>query len=100
MVIQSAAFQEAVGAAVRECYDLGYRPTYFQQMLSELDAVGAAQKLLTTSTVSDGFTRLWEMKRLDLTVEAIALRPEFGELFTRSELRTAKDRLADYGYSA
>jgi hypothetical protein len=43
---------------------------------------------------------LWELRRLDLSVEALALEPEFHELFTRPELDTARRRLADYGYEA
>ena len=93
----AAAFDAAVGEAVRECHRIGYRPSYFQQMLSEFGAVVTAQKLINSATVSDGFTTLWEKGRLDLTVEAIALRPEFRDLFTAPELREAERRLKAYG---
>jgi hypothetical protein len=48
--------------------------------------------------VSDGFTALWERRRLDLTVEATVLRKEFEPLFTPDELDTAGRRLEQYGY--
>ena len=33
----------------------GYRPTIFQRMLAESGGVGAARRLLASSTLSDGF---------------------------------------------
>jgi hypothetical protein len=49
---------------------------------------------------SEGFTQLWQRKRLDLTVEAQALRPQFAHLFTEEERDACRRRLADYGYDA
>ena len=42
---------------------------------------------------------LWERKRLDLTVEAMILRPEWQALFSDVERRIAVNRLREYGYS-
>ena len=67
-------------------------------MISEVGGLEAAKRLLHATHVSDGFTALWERKRLDLAVESVVLRPEFGELFTDDELDLARRRLADYGY--
>ena len=50
--------------------------------------------------VSDGFTTLWELKRLDLSVEAYVLRPEYAPLFTEEERGIARARLRQYGYAA
>jgi hypothetical protein len=94
---RSVNFETAVNEAVRECQSIGYRPTYFRQMLADLGAIGAAQILINTAKPSDRFTRLWELQRLDLTVEAIVLRPGFEELFTRAERDIAIRRLHDYG---
>ena len=47
-------------------------------------------------TPSDGFTELWELKRLDISVEARALKPEFRNLFSASELAVCRRRLGDY----
>ena len=52
-------------------------PSYFAQMLGEHGAVGAARLLINARTVSDGFTRLWELNRLDLTVEAFSAKVIF-----------------------
>ena len=89
----AVAFQESI----RQCQGFGYVPSYFMRMLEEHGAVGTARQLLGHDQVSEGFTRLWNEGRLELTVEAIVLRPEFHELFTASERRTAQQRLTELG---
>lgn len=56
---------------------------------------GTAHKLLQGQDSSDGFTKLWENGLLELSVEANVLLPWFQELFTDSEIKTAKRRLGD-----
>lgn len=75
-----------------------YNATYFLQMLYDRGGVATARYLIATDTPSEGFTRLWECGRLDLTIEAIILRPEFAPLFTDEERELARERLAQYGY--
>jgi TIR domain len=77
--------------------DLGYNASRFLQMLDQ-GGLPAARQLLHAPGVSDGFRTLWEHKRLDLTVEAHVLKPEFQHLFTPQELDIARSRLRDYGY--
>jgi hypothetical protein len=48
--------------------------------------------------VSDGFTTLWKLQRVDLSVEAYVLRPEYAPLFTEEERAIARARLKGYGY--
>lgn len=89
--------------AMREVYrrakvELGYNATYFLQMLSELGPLETARRLVTATNPSQGFTVLWEKGRLDLSVEAQVLRPEFAELFTDDELEAARARLEAYEY--
>ena len=79
--------------------ETGYNATRFLQMVSEQGGLATARQLLHSSNVSDGFTALWERKRLDLAVESVVLRPEFADLFTDGELDLARDRLQDYGFS-
>ena len=78
--------------------EAGYTPSFFLGMLSELGPLGTARKLLHAPAVSDGFSNLWERGRLDLTVEALVLRPEFSSLFTDEELDRARNRLEQFGY--
>ncbi|NKY99986.1 GmrSD restriction endonuclease domain-containing protein [Nocardiopsis alborubida] len=75
-----------------------YTATFFLGMLSELGPLGTARKLLHAPAVSDGFANLWERGRLDLTVEALVLRPEFSPLFTDEELTRARARLEQFGH--
>ena len=65
--------------------DLSYNATRFIQMVSEHGGLEAARQLLRAPGVSDGFTTLWEHRRLDLSVEAHVLRPEFSDLFSPDE---------------
>ncbi|GHD16973.1 GmrSD restriction endonuclease domain-containing protein [Nocardiopsis kunsanensis] len=78
--------------------EAGYTPSHFIGMISELGALETARKLLHAPAVSDGFSNLWERGRLDLTVEALVLRPEFSSLFTDEELDRARGRLDQFGY--
>ena len=78
--------------------EAGYVATRFIQIVSEHGGLETARQLLHTSGVSDGFTALWESRRLDLTVEAHVLESKYADLFTEGELRTARSRLTDYGY--
>ncbi|MFD6666991.1 caspase domain-containing protein [Micromonospora chalcea] len=78
--------------------DINYNATIYIRMISTHGGLGAARQLLHASSVSSGFTTLWEKGRLDLTVEAFVLRKPWSTLFTDEELKIARDRLAEYGY--
>jgi hypothetical protein len=80
---------------------LRYNATYWLRMVQDYGAVEAAKRLIAGEAVgSDGLTRLWEEGRLDLTVEASMLRPEFAPLFTEAERARTRAILATYGYRA
>lgn len=83
-------------SAKRDCFP--YEPRIFIQMVSEKGALQTAKDLLRSDEIQYGFDKLWECGRLDLTVEAHVLKPEFRELFTGAELRRAHERLEDLGY--
>jgi hypothetical protein len=55
--------------------EMGYNPTYFLGMVAEHGSAEASRRLIRSKDASDGFTRLWEAGRLDMTVEAMALLP-------------------------
>lgn len=80
--------------------EVGYQANYFIQMVAEDGGVATARRLLNAPNPSEGFAALWEAGRLDLAVEAVVLRPEYADLFSRQELRTARRRLEDYGFKA
>jgi hypothetical protein len=80
--------------------EIGYNATYFIQMISGLGGYEAAIKLIHTSKPSDGFAKLWELKRLDLSVEAHVLKREYDYLFSDDERKLCYDRLKEYGYTS
>lgn len=100
MAHQEAAFHEAMLDGYQQLAKLGYRPTYFLRMVQELGGLEAARQLIKHDGVSEGFTRLWNMKRLDLSVEAFVLKPEYRELFTDQERQHARQHLANVDYYA
>ena len=75
-----------------------YTPTYFIQMVYEQGAVNAAKALLRSKEPAEGLFTLWELGRLDLSIEAMALMRKYRSLFTPDELATAKNRLDDLDY--
>ena len=91
---------EAMYSAYYESKKLKYNPARFFQMLLEKGALATAKSLLAGDIdgISEGFTTLWKLKRLDLSVEAICLRPEFRGFFSDKERSTARKRLGQVGY--
>jgi hypothetical protein len=83
-------FERDMRDGVRRCREFGYNPTYWQRMISEDGAINAAKRLLKGSRASDGFTRLWEEGRLDLSVEFFILLPKYADLFTPGERNEAR----------
>jgi hypothetical protein len=78
---------------VRAKREANYTAGYFLTMLSNYGGLGTAHRLLASSEVSTGFTALFERGRLDLTVEALVMKPAFAGLFTEDEVDTARQRL-------
>jgi len=87
-----ADLHEAYRTAVR---DIGYHATAYLRMLHEHGGVATATRLLAGQVESYGFERLREAGRLDLSVEASVLKPEFAPLFQESQREVARFRLAD-----
>ena len=86
-----AALEHAVDTAVDKSKALGYNPVRFRKMRAQYGTVETIRRLLAKPDVSDGFVKLMEMGRLDLSVEAIALR--FPDFFSEAELALCRDRL-------
>jgi hypothetical protein len=92
------ALNRVLRDGIRECQlKLDYKPSYFIQMLSEVGPVEAVRHLVTSPSPSEGFTRLWQHHRLALTVEYVALSPEFACYFG-DIADAARRRLVEYGF--
>ena len=59
----------------------------------------AAHRCLSGHRESDGFFALADKGRLDLSLEALAVKKQFTALFTDEEVNNALTRLLDAGYS-
>jgi hypothetical protein len=67
----SAFDEEMLDIYHRALAEAHYKATRFLSMLHEHRGLATARLLIHSSTVSEGYTALWERKRLDLTVEAV-----------------------------
>jgi len=93
-------FQNALQAAINESRRIGYSPTGLMGMITSSGAFEAVRRLLDKHGVPSGFTELLLKGRLDLSVEAIVLKPEWRPNFSPQELDTARRRLAEVRYQA
>ncbi|MFI5485651.1 AAA domain-containing protein [Micromonospora echinaurantiaca] len=93
--LERAFHQAMVRILVRARDEANYNPTLLLRMVTETGGLAAARQLLRNPVVSEGFTALWERGRVDLTVEALALQPEFQSLFSEDELTVASSRVEE-----
>ena len=84
-------FVAALAAARTQAEKLGVR-------IRPVDNMTAARRCLSGHRESDGFYRLADLGRLDLTLEALAVKRQFTALFSDEEANTALDRLLAAGY--
>ncbi|WP_409304704.1 EVE domain-containing protein [Peribacillus sp. SCS-155] len=88
--------------AMLQIYDnakkIGYNASRFRNMVANQGGLNVAKKFIKNNTPSDGFTSLWELGRLDLTVEALVLSPEYANLFSVEEKQIVRERLQEYGF--
>ena len=59
----------------------------------------AVHRVLSGHRESDGFYQLAQLGRLDLSIEALAVKKQFTGLFTDEEANNALTRLLDAGYT-
>lgn len=81
-------------AARDEAGKLGVR----MRPVSQADAMAAAHRCLSGHRVSDGFDALADKNRLELSLEALAIKGCFGPLFSDEEANNALSRLLEAGY--
>jgi hypothetical protein len=98
---EQRAFQDAMldlyRRALKECR---YNATVYLNMIQEHGGLEAAKLLLRPGQqAASGLTTLWELKRLDLSVEALVRdEPRWAALFTDAEHAEARQRLDDFEY--
>ena len=77
----------------------GYNPVRFMHMVYDIGAPDAARQLIGASGTSDGFTTLYEMQLLHMSIEAMALLPWYASLFTPPQITSARARLAAHQFN-
>ncbi|HEU4321798.1 MAG TPA: hypothetical protein VFS21_01500 [Roseiflexaceae bacterium] len=95
-----AAFHQEMLDSYHQLAEQGYRATYFLRMIQQHGGLQAARQLIAQEGTSEGLHRIWDLKRLDLSAEALALKPEFRSLFSDEERQRARQHLADLHYRA
>lgn len=82
------------------CKEFGYRPAFLRNIVRDRGGVEAARRLIGNGDTppTQGFIRLFEEQRLDLSVEALVIREPWSALFTEDVLAVARRRLEDVGY--
>ena len=83
---------------IRAKRELRYNATRFMQLVSDKGGLLAAKELIKKDGGTYGFEVLWENRRLDLSVEAHVLKPEYQELFSNEEIEICRIRLKEFGY--
>lgn len=94
-----SGFHEAMVGIYQAAAALGYRASYFLQMVQERGGLGAAKHLLAGPEPQSGLIRLWELGRLDISMEALVLEGRWAGLFSEVERGVARERLEAYGYA-
>ena len=89
-----AKFIAAWAANREKAAKLGVR----MRPVEEATAMKSAHRFLSGSRVSDGFDRLADLGRLELSLEALAVDKRFTGLFSDEEANEALIRLLSAGY--
>ena len=101
--MQNAVLENKFNAEVLESIERMkkevYTPTRFIRMLHQHNdnAVEAVQKLVIKGSTL-GMEKLWYSGKLNLSVEAIVIKPEYQDLFPEEIVDTCKRKLKLLGY--
>lgn len=91
-------FQRGMISVYETAKDHEYFATYFKRMVDTYGGVGAAKRLLGVHEIQVGLMRLWELKLLGHSMEALVVQERFHPLFTSDEVAEARRRLDELGY--
>ena len=81
--------------ANNEC---NYHADRFHQEVKEMGGLAVARERLSSPHPRNALFKLHKLNRLDICVEALALRRQFRGLFTEAELDVARKRLRSLDY--
>lgn len=95
---ENEEFTNLLRGAVVEAEKLKYRPTTFKRMLDQHGGFETVNRVLASGKPSEGFTKLWELGRLDLTCEAIIVESKWRRHFDANLLAKAEKLLGEMRY--
>lgn len=95
---ENEEFTEYLKAAVREAERLKYYPNRFKSMLDADGGFDTVNRILTSGKPSEGFTKLWELGRVDLTCEAIIVETKWRSRFSSDLIAKAEKLLREVRY--
>jgi hypothetical protein len=98
MSLEAAFHQKMVDIYERAKSECHYNATRFLQMVEEHGGLQAAKQLIASKRLSEGLIKLWEMRRLDISMEALVIQEPWSSLFTAEEVSSARKLLKDLGY--
>jgi hypothetical protein len=75
-----------------------YFANYFKQMIDGLGGLEAAKRLIGKPEIQEGLKKLWKLKLLDKSMEALVIQERFRSLFTEAEIDEARRRLEELKY--
>lgn len=97
--LKSKFEQEMYGIYRKAKKEVKYDAHRYFNMLEQHGGLETAHILINSPVESEGYTTLWELGRLDLTVEALVLdNTKYHVLFTKEEILKIRKRLRNYGY--
>ncbi|UXN03477.1 MULTISPECIES: hypothetical protein [unclassified Bartonella] len=84
-------FEEELFALAERTYaETNYNPKRFKNLIKEHGGVGTAKNLLGSNKQEEGYIKLLQLGRLDLTMEYFIVNtPQYHSLFTEKELKKA-----------
>jgi hypothetical protein len=91
---QKRAFHGATIQLIQAISREVYRPTYFIQLMAAEGAYAAACQVVSSSNLPDGFQRLLQENKPELTIEYLVTSPEWVDLFEHEIIEAARRRLA------
>lgn len=78
--------------------EVGCPMTRLMQTITKRGGVATVQEILRRGRLSDGFDTLEKAGRLELSLEAVVIKKEFGQLFTDDEVNACYAALLEGGY--
>lgn len=96
--IEKKLQQEVLKACEKAEKDYGCKMTRLIEVIERFGIVNAAKEIIRKGRTSDCFSKLAEAGHIELTMEAIIVKPQYSELFTDEEVNACFELLCEKGY--